>query len=305
MARSKTRSEMDVHKCGGYTTMLNHHLRNKELSLKAVGLLSKMLSLPPDWDYSLKGLAKLNTDGIDGVRKAMRELEAQGYVVRHQCRDENGRMSRNHYDVYEIPQVRKPTPDSPLPEIPSSENPTTAKPIPENPIQINTQQVTTQEKNNSLSNYQSINLDRMDGMEERESYAELIRENIELDILLHDHRFDEDRLREIYEIILDTVCATSPTIRINGQDMPQPVVKSRFLKLDSSHIEYVIQSMNDNPTDIRNIRAYLLTALYNATLTMGNYYSALVNHDLYGSSRKKPTEKTYDYSYEYGPGETL
>ena len=100
------------------------------------------------------------------------------------------------------------------------------------------------------------------------------------------------RIREIMDIMLDAVCSTAPTIRINGEDMPQQVVKSRFLKLNSSHIEYVLEAMNKNPSDIRNIRAYLLTALYNASLTIDNYYSALVNHDFYGS--KKP--KTYDYS---------
>lgn len=68
---------------GGFTTMLNHHLRNRNLSLKAVGLLSKMLSLPPDWDYSIRGLAMLNTDGIDGIRTAMKELEDEGYVQGH------------------------------------------------------------------------------------------------------------------------------------------------------------------------------------------------------------------------------
>ena len=100
------------------------------------------------------------------------------------------------------------------------------------------------------------------------------------------------------DIMLDAVCSTALTIRINGEDMPQQVVKSRFLKLNSSHIEYVLEAMSKNPSDIRNIRAYLLTALYNASLTIDNYYSALVNHDFYGQDRsagsKKP--KTYDYS---------
>ena len=126
---------------GGFTTMLNHHLRNRNLSLKAVGLLSKMLSLPPDWDYSIRGLAMLNTDGIDGIRTAMKELEDEGYVVRVQSRDERGRMSRNKYTVYALPQKEKPSPD-----LPSSENPTTVKPPPdepmtEKPTQINTNQV--------------------------------------------------------------------------------------------------------------------------------------------------------------------
>ena len=80
--------------------------------------------------------------------------------------------------------------------------------------------------------------------------------------------------------------------------MPQQVVKSRFLKLNSSHIEYVLEAMNKNPSDIRNIRAYLLTALYNASLTIDNYYSALVNHDFYGQDRSAGSKKlkTYDYT---------
>ena len=278
---------MDIHRYGGYTSMLNHHLRNKGLSLKAVGLLSKMLSLPPDWDYSLKGLATLNTDGIDGIRKAMKELEDHGYVIRRQCRDENGRMSHSHYDVFEIPQPRIPSPDNPSSEIPSSENPTTVKPTTVsptsgNPIQINTKQVIPQEINNSVNNNQSINLDRMDRMDLRAQYRELIRDNLEVDILSQDNRFDTDRVNEMIEIMLDAICSTRPTIRINGEDMPQQVVKSRFLKLNSSHIEYVLHAMNECPSDIRNIRAYMLTTLYNASLTMDNYYSALVNHDLYG-----------------------
>ena len=119
-------------------------------------------------------------------------------------------------------------------------------------------------------------------MDEREQYRELIRDNLEIDIRSQDRHYDLDRVNEIVEIMLDAVCSTAPTIRINGEDMPQQVVKSRFLKLNSSHIEYVLHAMDECPSDIRNIRAYILTTLYNASLTMDNYYSALVNHDLYG-----------------------
>ena len=119
-------------------------------------------------------------------------------------------------------------------------------------------------------------------MAERASYEELIRENLELELLERNNRIDADRVNELVEIMLDAICSTSPTIRINGEDMPQPVVKSRFLKLDSGHIDYVLQAMNDCPSDIRNIRAYLLTALYNASLTIDNYYSARVNYDFHG-----------------------
>ena len=285
-----------VNKNKNYTVMSNVHLRDKALPLKAKGLLSLMLSLPEDWDYSMRGLAKLSADGLDSTRAAVKALERSGYVVRRQLYDARGRFSNNEYTVFEIPQSSSPSSDLPLTGKPSTEKPSSDAPLSEKPSQINTEQVITQERNTDLNNYQSINLDGMDRMDERERYREIIEENIEYEIMKD--RPDGDRLGEIVEIMLDAVCSTAPTIRINGEDMPQQVVKSRFLKLNSSHIEYVLEAMNKNPSDIRNIRAYLLTALYNASLTIDNYYSALVNHDFYGQDRsagsKKP--KTYDYS---------
>lgn len=276
-----------VPKIENFTMMSNHHLRNKKLSLKAVGLMSKILSLPDEWDYSLKGLAKLNTDGIDGVRSAVQELEDAGYIIRRQRRDKNGRMAQSEYLVFEIPELAKPASDSPSSEKPMPVKPATDVPTSGNPMQINTNQVITHQEKTLLINTPSINHsgsgrrnDRTDWMDERERYKEIIEENIECEIMKD--RSDGDRLGEIVEIMLDAVCSTSPTIRINGEDMPQPVVKSRFLKLDSGHIDYVLQAMNDCPSDIRNIRAYLLTALYNASLTIDNYYSARVNYDFHG-----------------------
>ena len=275
-----------VNKNRGYTVMANFHLRDKNLSLKAVGLLSKMLSFNDGWQFSTRGLSAICKEGPDAILSALRELENYGYLVRHQARDEKGRMSSMVFEIYEKPQEVLSEAGNPYTENPDADNPVTEKPYTGNPAQRNTDQVITEKTNTSLNNYQSINLDGMDRMDERESYRELLWENLELDILAHDTRLDMDRVNELLEIMLDAVCSTSPTIRINGEDMPQQVVKSRFLKLNSSHIEYVLQAMNENPSAIRNIRAYLLTALYNAPLTMDNYYSALVNHDLYGGGRK-------------------
>ena len=269
-----------VNKNRGYTVMANYHLRDKTLSLKAVGLLSKMLSFNDGWQFSTKGLSAICKEGPDAVLAALRELEDHGYLIRHRQRDAKGRMSNTVFEIYEQPQ-----PVSPHRENPDVDNPHMEKPHGENPAQLNTNQVITNERNNSLRNYQSINLDGMDRMAERASYEELIRENLELELLERNNRIDADRVNELVEIMLDAICSTSPTIRINGEDMPQAVVKSRFLKLDSSHIEYVLHAMDENPSDIRNIRAYLLTALYNASLTMDNYYAALVNHDLYGQPK--------------------
>lgn len=271
-----------VNKNRGYTVMANYHLRDKTLSLKAVGLLSKMLSFNDGWQFSTKGLSAICKEGPDAVLAALRELEDAGYLVRHQSRDEKGRMSSMVFEIYEKPQMGLPDTEKPHTEKPDTDNPFTGKPCTENPAQLNTNQVINNQRNNNLNNYQSINLDGMDRMDEREQYRELIRDNLEIDILSKDRRYDLDRVNEIVEIMLDAVCSTSPTIRINGEDMPQPVVKSRFLKLDSGHIDYVLQAMNDCPSDIRNIRAYLLTALYNASLTIDNYYSARVNYDFHG-----------------------
>lgn len=277
-----------IAKMSDFTTMSNHHLRNRNLSLKAVGIMSKILSLPDDWDYTLKGLAKLGTDGIDSVRSAIKELEEAGYIVRRQLRDPRGRLSRNEYLVFEVPELANPVLASPSLENPTTGNPSAVSPLSGEPTQSNTNQVNTQRQNTLLIKDPSINHstawygydDGKDEMEARAMYREIIEENIEWEYLRQ--RENADRLAEIIEIMLDAVCSTSKTIRINGEEMPQPVVKSRFLKLNSSHIEYVFHSMENNPSDIRNIRAYLLTALYNASLTMDNYYSALVNHDFHG-----------------------
>ena len=269
-----------VNKNRGYTVMANFHLRDKSLSLKAVGLLSKMLSFNDGWKFSTKGLSAICKEGPDAILSALRELEKHGYLVRHRQRDGKGRMSSTIFEIYEEPQ--ESTPER---EMPHTENPCVEKPDVDNPrgdksAQINTDQVITQERNTLSKNYQSINLDGTDWVDERERYREIIEENIEYEIMKD--RPDGDRLGEIVEIMLDAVCSTAPTIRINGEDMPQQVVKSRFLKLDSSHIEYVFHAMKECPSNIRNIRAYLLTTLYNAPATMDNFYSAKVNHDFNG-----------------------
>ena len=124
-------------------------------------------------------------------------------------------------------------------------------------------------------------------MQERGSYRELILENIEYDILIQNERMDRDRLDELVELMVDTVCSNREMIRIAGDDYPAEVVKSRFLKLNSSHIEYVLDRMRENTTYVRNIKKYLLAALYNAPVTMDSYYTSLVSHDLYGSGDRR------------------
>ena len=124
----------------GYTVMSNHHLRNKELSLKAKGLLSQMLSLPEDWDYTLAGLSYINRESIDAIRTAVWELEKAGYITRRQGRDEKGKMTAIEYTIYEQPQPPEldcPVLENPTADNPILENPTTDNPTSENPMQLN------------------------------------------------------------------------------------------------------------------------------------------------------------------------
>ena len=121
-----------------------------------------------------------------------------------------------------------------------------------------------------------------DTMDRIRAYRRLIKENIEYDITRDRLGYDAEILDEILDIMVDTVCGTKPMVRISGQDFPAEVVKSRLLKLNSEHIKYVVDCLKSNTTKVRNIRSYLLTSLYNAPTTISSYYTALVNHDLYG-----------------------
>ena len=272
-----------------YTVMSNHHLRNANLSLKAKGLLSMMLSLPEDWNYTTRGLAKICKEGVDAIGAALRELEAAGYIVRHKLRDRQGRISDTEYVIYEQPQLRKPDTDSP-----DTENPYMDKPDTEKPAELNIEKSNTQKSITHGSSTDSIpfrepaaaQLPERKGRDamsltEMESYRDLILENIEYDHLCREFITYREDLDEIVELMVETVCAKRKTTRIAGSDFPHEVVRSRFLKLDCSHIEFVMECLRNNTTEIRNMKQYLLTVLFNAPTTVSNYYTSQVNHDMH------------------------
>ena len=298
----------------GYTVMSNHHLRNKDLTLKAKGLLSQMLSLPEDWDYTLAGLSYINRESVDAIRTAIWELEKAGYIKRYQGRDERGKMTAIEYVIYEQPQplLDLPILENPTTDNPILENPTSDKPTSENPTQINKDILNTNlpKKDKSitdLSNTDSIPIlpqepfpfgeDAVEPTERKgkeaatesavEIYREIIKDNIDYDILLHDNKYDKDRIDEILDLILETVCTARKTLRIAGDDYPAELVKSKFLKLNSSHIEFVLDCMKQNTTKVRNIKQYLRAVLFNAPSTIDNYYTALVAHDMAAGYFKK------------------
>ena len=278
----------------GYTVMSNYHLRDKSLSLKAKGLLSQILSLPEDWDYTLSGLCYINRESKDAIRSAVNELERAGYIERHQTTDEGGKFSSNEYIIHEQPVSFPPSLGKP-----SSENPTTGKPTSENPTQLNKDRETKDQAITDPSithSFPSLSpppagaavaasppeRKRTEAATQSavEIYRDIIKENIEYDHLLHHSKIDQEELDGIVELLVETVCTARKTIRVAGDDYPAELVKAKLLKLNSGHIEFVMDCMRENTTKIRNIKKYLLAVLFNAPSTMGSYYTALVAHDM-------------------------
>lgn len=287
-----------VNKTKDYTVMSNYHLKDKRLSHKAKGILSEMLSLPPDWDYTLAGLATLAADGVGSVRSGINELEKYGYLQRRRNRDQNGRLTNSEYLVFESPEEN---PDyestenkgkSPICKNPTLVNPTLENPMLENPMSENRTQLNTNKLNTKALNTQSYQsrvsklADTSDEIDLIDNYRALIQDNISYDILKEQYRNSEaDMLDEIVEIMAECVCTRKKTIRIGGEEKPREIVKNRFLKINSSHIEYILDCLKENSSNVRNIKSYLLTTIYNAPTTIGNYYAAKVNHDLYGQNQ--------------------
>ena len=288
-----------VERTNNYTVMSNHHLRNKTLSLKAKGLLSLMLSLPETWDYTLSGLARISLEGKDAIRAAVVELEKAGYIQRSQTTDKAGKFSGNEYIIREYPAAQEPSLDQPSSENPTTENPVTDSTLTGFPTQINKEdnQITDPSKKESFPSPSSpsqapvptgkpketkgrrcerkkaVSQGEMDG------YREMVQENIGYDDFVQEHPYDAAQLDEMVELMVEAVCSRKETVRVAGNDFPQAVVKSRLLKLDGQHIRFVFDCLRENTTQVRNMKQYLLTVLYNAPVTIESHYAAQVNHD--------------------------
>ena len=269
-----------VEKTRDFTVMSNHHLRNPRLSLKAKGLMSLMLSLPEDWDYTTKGLAYICKDGIDAISTTLRELEDQGYLTRERVRMSNGRLGTVEYTIHEQPQEPIAKPISPKRENPRQVNPVQVYPdkafpdqdLPEqeNPSQLNKDRRRTERSNKDESN------DMIDVIDGARAWREQIKENIEYDSLVQ--MYDVESLDEIVELVLEVLVSEKPKYHIAGDEIDRDVVRNRMLKLNSSHIEYVFDCLKNTTKKVTNIKAYVLTVLFNAPATVDHYYQAEVNH---------------------------
>ena len=280
-----------IEKTRDYTVMANHHLRNTELSLKAKGLLSLMLSLPEEWDYTTKGLAHICKDGVDSICAGVRELEDHGYVVRERIRNSNGQLGAIEYTILEQPQEpkrEKPERENPVQANPVLDYPVLGKPEQENPAQLNTYRTNKDESNTLSANPYPINsypinpvTDQM-GTDGMDVYREIVKGNIEYDIMKDNFPYDHERLDEIVELMAETLASKKATFCIAGDTYPASTVKFKLLRINSLHIQYVFECLDKNTTEVRNIKKYLLATLFNAPSTMGSYYKAQVNHDMYG-----------------------
>ena len=304
-----------IEKNKNYTVMANYHLRDITLSLKAKGLLSLMLSLPEDWDYTTKGLACICKDGVDSICSTVKELEKAGYVQRRRLRNELGHLTEIEYTILEKPvrpssseesalpdssakagtppKREKPVLDDPVldnPELafPEQAIPAQDEPEQENPAQLNIQESIKEKSNSDLSSKDSFfpsgallgnrQAPLTDGRAEREQ----IREQIAYEIMVE--RYSREQLNELVEIMLEVSMNRSPTVRI-GRDSEYATayVQDRFSRITSMHIERVCDGIRDNHTQVRNTKAYLLAALFNAVSTLDSYYTMQANSDFGGS----------------------
>ena len=286
-----------VERTRDYTVMSNHHLKDGELSLKAKGLLSMMLSLPDEWNYTTRGLARICKEGVDAIGKALKELETAGYIVRRQLRGANGRITDTEYTIYEKPHRPEPpqpgttSPDTPPPDTdpPDTENPYMVppdmeEPCTEKPAELNTKKTRKNRSNTHPSNTHSFPPSAPptggDGLKEIIEKREDIQDQIEYELICTPS--NREQVNEFVEIMLEVAMTRSPTIRI-GRDAEYPTafVQQRFEQLNSTHIQKVLDAIQENTTRVWNTKAYLLAALFNAPSSTDNHYVMLVNHDLY------------------------
>ena len=299
-----------IEKNKNYTVMANYHLRDISLFLKAKGLLSLMLSLPEGWDYTTKGLACICKDGVDSICSTVKELEKAGYVQRRRLRNELGHLTEIEYTILEKPvrtasseesalpdssekagtppKREKPVLDDPVLDNPELAFPEQEEPEQENPAQLNIQESIKEKSNTDLSSKDSFfpsgallgnrQAPLTDGKTEREK----IREQIAYEIMVE--RYSREQLDELVEIMLEVSMNRSPTIRI-GRDSEYATayVQDRFSRITSMHIERVCDGIRDNHTQVRNTKAYLLAALFNAVSTLDSYYTMQANIDFGGS----------------------
>ena len=298
----------------------NSILTSPDISLKAKGILALMLSLPDNWKFSIEGIASKCKESRECISNAIKELESAGYVKRTMKHGDDGKITGMEYEIFEEPYTvteaeehneekpcedkpctANPSAENPLMEEPSEEKPLTDKPSTENPSMdlpmkgnpseenpwVNNTKTNKKENNNILyNNTQSNPIPSKNkisfNMSEIDRCRWMIKDNIEYDILAERDYIPRDMLDEIVELMVETICSKNETITIASNTYPHELVKNKFMKINSDHIEYVIECVSKNTTKVSNIKQYMLAAIFNAPNTIGTYFTTRVNYDLYG-----------------------
>ena len=274
-----------IEKTRDYTVMSNYHLRDKRLSLKAKGLLSQMLSLPEDWDYTLTGLSTINRESKDAIRSAIQKLEKCSYIERRQATDKQGKFSGNEYVIHEFPAEAEETQEPSLASLslenPSSENPTTEKPSSENPTQLNIYKQNTNKQNTDPQSTESFLPSQPQTPTDGRTLRAEIRRRIEYETLAE--TADRAQVDELVEIMVEVAMNRRPTIKVGREgEFSTAYVQERFARIGPEHIARVLEGIRENTNRVYNTKAYLLSALFNSVSTLDNHYAMLVNHDLHG-----------------------
>lgn len=248
-----------VERTHDYTVMSNHHLKNRALSLKAKGLLSLMLSLPDDWDYTLQGLAHISLEKVDAIRKAITELENEGYITRTRERDEQGRLRGTEYIIREQPISEKPTLEKPMLEKPMLEKPmlekptldkpTQAKPTLENPTQLNKN---IYNKNKS-SMYEEI---PQSNQSKEETELTEILQNCEL-------KSFESKTAQMLESAV-RVLYYKQSIKLSGAVLPQAEIRNLLRKVNRDTLIDAVEVLRHNENEVQNPQGYLYSVILNA-----------------------------------------
>ena len=248
-----------IEKNKNYTVMSNYHLKDKRISLKAKGLLSQMLSLPEDWDYTLKGLSLINRESIDAIRTAVWELEKAGYITRQQNRDDKGKMAEMIYTIYEQPQ-------------PELENPTSDNSTSENPTKLNTNRSNTKYIKYPPTHHSKVYLHNGVDKNVDNLSKEKIMQQLDYSSLVLD--YGQGQMDEIVNLIDEIIHSTKKSVKIDGNSVNVDVVVDRFRRLNAEHIKYIFGWLKENRPRVRNSRKYMLSMLFNAPVSMETQYTA-------------------------------
>lgn len=314
-----------------FTIVNNTILTDRNLDIKLRGLLITMISLPPNWNFSIAGLQKILPDGRDAIASALKKLEQFGYLTRTTIRNEKGKIIDIDYTIYDepcfafkenlqennsisditienetipqnntkqheilTPKIDLPVPDYPVTGFPYTDNPDTGKPHAENPPQLNTNKYNTKELNTKELNInQSIYHKHNDGLIDKEynidnplqvysAYREIIKKNIDYESLMQSYPQDINIVNEIAELMVEIVSSNRKSYTISGAVYLGEIVKARMLKLEYRHIEHVIISLTNTFVEIKNIKAYLISMLFNSYTSCESYLQVKVNADMRG-----------------------